>query len=198
MRNKISYFLYTTKDKQSYLIKDEHIEMLRQTDFLEKSAYYNGRILSIDTKQSSDVTLDIGCTLQVMALNLEIDMIDHEINEKYMIEPHHVRMINRLHFDNNGSEISTADKRPFGNSDIEGDVYDIIYNHNGYFYQMDFDCQITYDLMRYEYERMICMLPDIIKQFPVKYRKYQYDSETWSWKPDTSEIRKEKLEKILK
>ena len=197
MGNTISYFLYTTEDKQSYLIKDEHIEILRQTDILEKPGY-NDNILWGDTKQSSDITFEVGCTLQVMALNLEIDMIDHEIKERYMIEPHHVRMINRLHFDNNGSEISTADKRPFGNSDIEGDIYDIIYNHNGYSYQMDFDCQITYDIMRYEYNRMICMLPAIIKQFPVKYRKYQYDTATWSWVPHISEFRKQKLGKILK
>lgn len=118
----------------------------------------------------------VGCNVFLRCV--EYRHISNELKDKYLIEPYHVNMMNKFCISNFPDTISNDDKRPFGNSYMEGDVFFEIFGSDDF---GDCDNDDISDMMRYEFDRMLIMLPDIIKEFNMEYRHFSYDEKSWSW-----------------
>jgi hypothetical protein len=72
----------------------------------------------------------IAISLQFIVRTFKMENLTQEFIEEKGIQPYHLKLINRLYIDyeecgeDDGPEIHTADKRPFGNSYMIGDVAD--------------------------------------------------------------------------
>lgn len=185
-------------------------------DIVEK---YRGEL------SSSDFYNRCGLALQFFTRHILFEDLNQDFIEKNNVKEYHIKLINKLYFDKreyrdcfddelapyNSIVISTADKRPFGNSYIEYDIYEIIEPRsflNDYDDEVDINDELRKKCWR-SYDEMLEILILLCKEFPMEFRNfdrisrkktypdYQSKYVNHNWIPSISEFRDIKLNKIL-
>ena len=154
---------------------------------------------------------------QFMVRTMRLKDFPQELVQNFAIKDYHISLINRLYYDgiqyDDYSIMNTADKRPFGNSYMIGDVYEEL-QRLGYEEPDDSGESLSKeqeDKLYKIYEEVIEISKMLLKEFPMYFREFQFcdyksrdklstfqvEYYEHNWSPDISEFRDKQIEKIL-
>jgi len=217
-------FFYSGRDHHSsgkHVITDKHIEVIRKFRFkMCESSYYDPMpVWSLEDNE--ELLNESGLTMNEVWKSVQfITMLGTHKNIDLVYD----RLLRSLYLneDDQGG-FSTGYKRPFGNSDVLGDVrYELI--RDGFYGNLTDEEEEEMD-QEYKEEQKVLELfmkwltEDFLKNFEIKFRSFVFEkkiswnsdeaSDYWrekgvdpishilfSWRLDKSEIRNEKLKSI--
>jgi len=231
-----SYSPYT-----KWHISENIVNAIKEIKWVCKKGYYCAKILAtvesnnIDIVEkyrgelsSSDFYNRCGLALQFFTRHILFEDLSQDFVEKNNVKEYHIKLINKLYFDegqyynwfddelapDDSIVISTADKRPFGNSSIEYDIYEIIDPKiacrppHGALQEYDVNDEV-YKKCWNSYDEMLEILILLCKEFPMEFRNfdrvsrekvypdYQSKYVNHNWIASISEFRDTKINKIL-
>jgi hypothetical protein len=227
---------YSFSNYKNWYIPENIVDAIKEINWEFKEGSYCDRVLvTIESNNtdivekyrkdlnSSDFYNRCGLAIQFFTRHIRFEDLDADFIEKNNIQKYHLDLINKLYFDEgryqdwfddelapgNSTIISTADKRPFGNSSIESDIFTIIDPIRA---RGDIDpyenenirekCWIIYD-------EMLEILIQLLNKFPMSFRNFEriskekvypdYQKKYFShnWIPSLSEFRDIKINQIL-
>jgi hypothetical protein len=231
-----SDFFYRTKKGLKFIITDKDIDIIRKliSKKADNSGYTpDGLMLQWryeDNKHLVKDTDELSRLYVIMQFITMTGELTTEFKNKYNVKSYHESLLRGLYLDFNnwdGCEITTALKRPFGNSWVLGDVAEHLIK-NG----VSIDRQNLEDtnndgiLCRNVYFEFISILDNFIKEFNLKYRIFVSNGNSFgmnksdllnpnfswnkyisgnhrlhsymnSWILDESELRDEKIEILI-
>lgn len=192
-------------------IKQENIDKIRNLkSSRDDNSFYCPVMLqwTLNDNQSYDIHSlnELYATMQFIIM---VGEMTEEFKVKYNVKPYHESLLRRLSLEFEDYEdiyISTAFKRPFGNSAVLSDVYDELIRYN--------DCKYNEATVTKIYLEFIDILDAFFKEFKVetysfkfignngtsncsKYISYPVHYLMKRWSLDESCIRNNKLEAIL-
>lgn len=224
-----SYSPYT-----NWHISENIVNAIKEIKWSYKEGYYCDKVLvtvesdNIDIVEkyrgelsSSDFYNRCGLALQFFTRHILFEDLSQDFVEKNNIKEYHIRLINKLYFDegqyhnwfddelapDDSIVISTADKRPFGNSSPEYDIYEII-EPKSVTQEYDVNEEVRKKCWT-SYDEMLEILILLCKEFPMEFRNfdrvsrekvypdYQSKYGNHNWIPSISEFRAVKIDKIL-
>lgn len=207
-----------SKEKHHKISKDS-IEKIKKLKLnIENSYYYDNMLIwkygdNKDLFESEEEFKQLFIDMQFLSMTA---IVKKEQIKSIKVEDYHIRLLRRLYLelDSIDGHISTGYKRPFGNSNVLGDVREEIERSLG----------ITIDGDNYEQEEKVLsefieFLQEFYKgAFELRYNSFMTSSSSWGevnldkswnyldyhhshlyrWEVDKSEIRNEKIEQIIK
>ena len=219
-------FFYSRSQYLNWEITDKIISAMKEL----KSSYYEGGYVekgihwlvesNFDVLDKYRGNIDrnafmshIGVSMQLLTRTVRMSDV---VSYNSEIHNYHIELINRLYIDHDiqDNAIYTADKRPFGNSFIEGDIFDH-YLKDEYERANEEDKDMEFrDIHRNDsdrvYNEVLELAKFIIQTCPIRFRNftyYGYDKDklnksqleyyNHSWAPSVSEFRDLKISEIL-
>lgn len=171
-----------------------------------------------DSMSREDFFNRCAINIQFFVRTIRLRNLTNDFISENNILPYHISLINRLYLDevyaydwglsgDNGIIVS-ADKRPFGNSYIEGDILDELAK---YFHFNDAYLRFTRLSTWGIYGEVINIFPKLVKLFPMEFRNFtsidwiaaknlnslQSEYYNHNWAPSISEFRDLKIDQIL-
>ena len=194
MQLTLENLFFRNTESLNWEIKIEHINALKnQIPTFVKGGYCD-RVFTLSDKdiyekyKPSNISLenfmhDISISLQLYVRTLRISDLSEDFIKEFEVKDYHIYLINTVYFNCYTSDtlIEIGDKRPFGNSWIEGDILEEVEpNFN--------DQEINEDgLSNYEknedyyntlawkvYDEVMVIFTNILKEFPIKYRYFEH------------------------
>lgn len=225
---------YSYSPYENWYISENIVNAIKEIKWSYKEGCYCDKVLATvesdnidivekyrDKLSSSDFYNRCGLALQFFTRHILFEDLSQDFIEKNNVKEYHIKLINKLYFDegqyynwfddelapDDSIVISTADKRPFGNSSIEYDIFEIIEAKRTNIDPYESDevrkkCWTSYD-------EMLEILILLCKEFPMKFRNfdrisrkrsypdYQSKYGNHNWIPSISEFRDIKINKIL-
>lgn len=216
-------FFYSGWDKHSkgrHVITDDHIEVIRKLRFkMGESGYYSPMpIWSFEDNE--DLLTEKGLTInEIWKSTHFITMLGTSKNIPAIFE----RLLRQLYLNEDEDGFITGYKRPFGNSDVLGDVrYELI--EEGFYGNLTDEEEEELDEDYKEEQKVLesfmkWLTEDFLKNFEIEFRAFEFTNtdarfseasiDYWkekgvkniqhillSWKLDKSEVRNEKLKSI--
>lgn len=227
---------YSYSPYKNWHIPENVVDAIKEINWEFKEGSYCDRVLVTiesnntdivekyrDKLSPSDFYNRCGLAIQFLTRHIRFEDLDADFIEKNNIQKYHLDLINKLYFDegqyqywfddelapDNSIIISTADKRPFGNSSIEYDIIETIDPKTDYERspheneEIRKKCWIAYD-------EMLEILIQLLNQFPMRFRNFDrvskekvlypdYQAKYYShnWIPSLSEFRDIKINQIL-
>ena len=177
-------------------IKIEHINSIKHQIPVFIEGYYCPKVLTLSNKEvfekfkPSDIELidfvrDTSISLQLYIRNIRISDLSESFIKEFGIKDYHIKLINSIWFNCDTEygrmNLEIGDKRPFGNSWIEGDILEEVepgfndeeqeedgvskYEKNEEYYN---------NLAWKVYDEVMDIFINILKTFPVKYRYFEF------------------------
>lgn len=186
---KMSWDLYECKEGEILIFTDKIINQIRnlKSSISNDSGYTpDGRMLQWNQADNSDIReSEFKQLVKYMQFICMIGIMSDEFKKKHNVEYHHEALLRRLYLDNDEDGygnfvITTAFKRPFGNSYVERDIADEmeatykIYGKKEYFpYLDDSKNELNYELVSSEYFKFLDILDAFIKDFQMDYFSFK-------------------------
>ncbi len=181
--------LYDCKDGEILTFTDKIINQIRnlKSSISNDSGYTpDGRMLQWSQADNSEIDeSEFEQLVKYIQFICMIGIMSDEFKKKHNVEYHHEALLRQLYLDNDedgngGFVITTAFKRPFGNSYVEGDIADEmeathkIYDKKEYYpYLDDSKSELNYDLVSAEYFKFLDILDTFIKDFQMDYLSFK-------------------------
>lgn len=133
----------------------------------------NNNIEVLNEFRPSDMKLEvflnhIAISMQFLVRTLKIEHLSPEYIQENNIQPYHIQLANRLYIDYEDydePEIHTADKRPFGNSYMIGDIAD----------EMGLDREIeNEEIIIKVYHQILDLTLHIFKKIPISFSSFTF------------------------
>ena len=231
---------YSYSPYSNWHISENIVNAIKEIKWSYKEGHYCDKVLAaveidnIDIVEkyrgvlsSSDFYNRCGLALQFFTRHILFEDLSSGFIEKNNVKEHHIKLINKLYFDegqyynwfddelapDDSIVISTADKRPFGNSSIEYDIFHSTYLRERFNYESSKVDPYENEEVRKEcwvlYDEMLDILIELCKEFPMEFRNfdrisrekvypdYQSKYANHYWIPSISEFRDIKINKIL-
>lgn len=227
---------YSFSNYKNWYIPENIVDAIKEINWEFKEGVYCDKVLvTIESNNadiiekyrgklsSSDFYNRCGLAIQFFTRHIRFEDLDADFIEKNNIQKYHLDLINKLYFDegtyqdwfddelapDNSIIISTADKRPFGNSSIEYDIFEIIDPIRA---RSDIDPYENEDIRKkcwVIYDEMLEILIQLLNQFPMSFRNFERISKekvypdyqkkyfNHNWTPSLSEFRDIKINQIL-
>lgn len=216
-------FFYSMKKYNKWQISEKMVSAIKELKidqyegaYVDKGLLWDGEAnVSILDKYRGNYDripflTHLAISMQLLVRTVKINDIPNEIVESLGIKDYHISLLNRLYidYDNYDHNIGTGDKRPFGNSAWEGDVFE------------EYDSSILEDDDLYQvnipkaveiYNTVLELAKYVISNFTTQFRNFvacDYQNEdklmneqkeylNHGWCPDMVEFRDIKIDKIL-
>lgn len=131
-----------------------------------------------DIIKESDID-DIQTAMQFISMTA---IMSDEFKQKHNVEPHHESLLRRLYLDVDGDDsgelITTAFKRPFGNSHVSGDVAEEMAAAGLEPYIDEDEGELDEPLVTSEYIKFIGILDAFMKDFELPYHHFESATNT--------------------
>jgi hypothetical protein len=215
-------FFYSDRDSHSsgrHVITDKHIEVIRNLRFRMGESVYYSPMPTCSLEDNEEMLTEAGLTMNEIWKSVHfITMLGKHKNTSNVFD----NLLRQMYL-NEDSEggFTTGYKRPFGNSDVLGDVrYELI--QEGFYGNMTEKEEEELDQDYKEEQKVLesfmkWFTEDFLKNFEIEFRAFEFDKtnmfsdavEYWnkkgvekiahilhSWKLDKSELRNQKLNSI--
>jgi len=182
--------MYNPQEGLVIKISDKIIEKIKnlKSSLSYESGYTpNGVMLQWRYSDNKDIIKDTDELEKIQTAMQFIFMLGEmtdEFRKKHNVEHHHEQLIKNLYIDidtdSDGSYITTAFKRPFGNSHVAGDVAEKmaetsnLFNKKEYYpYINEDEYEVDEELVTKEYLKFIDILDAFTKDFQMKWRTFE-------------------------
>ena len=123
-------WFYNPPDNETFIITTDNVMIIKSIKpEIKESGYYDYRV----TWESSDI--NIFKTMQFLSMTADLSDNIKLRYSKYIDV--HQELLRTLYFDFEDDEITMGYKRPFGNSNVLGDVYEVLVNFGFLTYDED-------------------------------------------------------------
>lgn len=216
-------FFYSGRDNHSsgrHVITDKHIEVIRKLQFRMGKSYYYSPMPTWSLEDNKELLTDIGLTINEIWKSVHfITMLGKHKNTSNVFDS----LLRQMYLDEDKEGgFTTGYKRPFGNSNVLGDVrYELI--EDGFYGNLT-DEEVEELDPDYKEEQKILeaymkwLTEDFLKNFEIEFRAFEFNKKEmfsdesvkyWSekgvektahilhsWRLDKSEVRSQKLNSI--